>query len=181
MATPQVIRCCQLDMNSSQPPVVALRDALAELYPEENSARMVVADAGLDAHKIAFSPRAQTNWHNILAEAVRQKRLDVLLAVVRTAYGGNSVLTDAYAEYRAFIDHGGHMEAPAQLPAIGSIETGGGSYVSGNVEIKSGDFVGRDKITHIHQTLFSETDLQYQNNRRTLRQMVKKILDRGCP
>jgi hypothetical protein len=57
----------------------ALRDVLAELYAEESTARVVVGDAGLDAKQIAFSSRAQTNWHNILAVAIRQARLDPLL------------------------------------------------------------------------------------------------------
>mgnify|MGYP002382456333 CR=1 FL=1 len=36
--------------------------------------RGVVDDAGLNAAAIAFSARAVTNWHNILAEAIRQAR-----------------------------------------------------------------------------------------------------------
>lgn len=45
-----------------------LRDVLAELYPREEDARLVAHDAGLDEKLITFSPRAQTNWHNILAD-----------------------------------------------------------------------------------------------------------------
>ena len=44
----------------------ALRDALAALYPIDQDARRVVEDAGLTVIQITFSPRAQTNWHNIL-------------------------------------------------------------------------------------------------------------------
>lgn len=60
----------------SQTVFAALRDALAELYSGEQDSHVVVADAGLDASQITFSNRAQTNWHNILAEALRQNRLD---------------------------------------------------------------------------------------------------------
>ncbi len=73
----------------------ALRDALAKLYPEERDARVVVDDAGLVATQIAFSPRAQTNWHNILAAALRQNRLDALLQIVRAAYGDNPAFQTA--------------------------------------------------------------------------------------
>jgi hypothetical protein len=52
----------------SHPIFAALREALAELYPKEQDAVVVVMDDGLDARQIAFSRRAQTNWHNILTE-----------------------------------------------------------------------------------------------------------------
>ena len=64
-----------------------LRDALAELYPEEKDSRVVVADAGLGAKAIAFSSRAQTNWHNILAAAAGTYQLDALLQVGAVALG----------------------------------------------------------------------------------------------
>lgn len=44
--------------------------------PKKKTARVVVADAGLDAKAIAFSSRAQTNWHNILAAAAGVRQLD---------------------------------------------------------------------------------------------------------
>lgn len=56
----------------SQTVLAALRDALAQLYPREPDTYVIVADAGLDERQITFSSRAQTNWHNILAEALRQ-------------------------------------------------------------------------------------------------------------
>lgn len=74
----------------------ALREALAALYPEEQDARVVVNDAGLNAHQITFSSRAQTNWHNILTEALRQNRLDALQTV--------------YGQYRHLIDQGGRIK-----------------------------------------------------------------------
>jgi len=76
----------------------ALRDVLADLYPEENDARVIVADAGLDAKQIPFSSRAQTNWQNILAEAIRQARLDSLLKIALTDYAANSALLAAYGQ-----------------------------------------------------------------------------------
>jgi hypothetical protein len=99
----------------------ALRDALANLYPEQMDARRVVDDAGVDPRQIAFSGRAITNWHNTLAEAIRQQRLDALLKVVRTEYEGNKQLATAYIGYSRLIDEGGQLEAPVQLSDQGGI------------------------------------------------------------
>jgi len=116
-----------------------LRDVLADLYPEENDARVVVADAGLDAKQIPFSARAQTNWHNILAAAIRQARLDPLLKLALANYVANPALLDAYGQYQFLIDQGGSLEAPAPLPADADVT------ITGDVNLNQGDFVGRDK------------------------------------
>lgn len=93
----------------------ALRDALAALYPVEEDARVVVADAGLAAAQIAFSPRAQTNWHHILVEARRQQRLDRLLEIARSAYPDNRLLNDACAAYERLAAQGAEMELQGHL------------------------------------------------------------------
>lgn len=72
----------QCDLTEGRSIFSALRNALAALYPVDEDARLVVDDAGLAAIGIAFSSRAQTNWHNILVEAVRQGCLDILLRIV---------------------------------------------------------------------------------------------------
>ncbi|MFZ4656662.1 MAG: effector-associated domain EAD1-containing protein [Caldilineaceae bacterium] len=117
----------------------ALRDVLADLYPEENAARVVVDDAGLDAKQIPFSSRAQTNWHNILAEAIRQARLDPLLKIALADYAATPVLLAAYGQYRLLIEQGGSLEAPAPLPADADVT------IAGDVNLNQGDFVARDK------------------------------------
>lgn len=117
----------------------ALRDALAALYPVDEDARRVVADAGLVAMQITFSPRAQTNWHNILAEAIFQARLDALLEIVYADYAANPALVAAYEQYCLFVDQGNRFEAPEQLAA------GAGVTIVGDVHIDGGDFIGRDK------------------------------------
>src|SRR5688572_26350538 len=75
-----------------------------------------------------------------------------------------------------------HDESEEEKTAASEVHTGGGVYVAGNVAT-SGDFIGRDKIVHgdeirgnkvTIQQVLSETDIQDQNNRRTLRQMVRK-------
>lgn len=125
--------------NNGQSIFVALRDVLAELYAEESTARVVVDDAGLDAKQIAFSSRSQTNWHNILAAAIRQARLDSLLKIALADYAANPALLAAYGQYRLWIEQGGSLEAPAALPADASV------MISGDVNLKQGDFIGRDK------------------------------------
>ena len=126
--------------NNGQVIFAALRDILAELYAEESTARTVVHDAGLDAKQIPFSARAQTNWHNILAEAIRQARLDPLLKIALADYAANPALLAAYGQYRLWIEQDGYLEAPASLSADASVT------IAGNVNLNQGDFVGHDKL-----------------------------------
>lgn len=127
----------------------ALRDALAILYPEEQSARVVVDDAGLAPTQILFSSRAQTNWHNILTEANRQSRLETLLQVVRANYANNPMFQTADDQYRQLLDQGGKIEPPAPLTAdsdpLPTIETAGGPLIAGNVAANLGDVIGCDQ------------------------------------
>jgi len=109
---------------NSQAIFAALRNALAALYPKEEDARVVVDDAGLPAANISFCARAQTNWHNILAEAVRQERVEPLLYFALSPYSVNPALLAAYAQYRLLIDQDGHLEATDQLPASGATIAG---------------------------------------------------------
>jgi hypothetical protein len=95
-----------MDMDS-QTVFAALRDALAELYPEERNTRVLVSDAGLAAKQITFSSRARTNWHNILTEALRQKRCEQLLEFVRNDYPDNRRLQEACAAYAHLLAQGG--------------------------------------------------------------------------
>ena len=100
-----------------------LRDVLSELYLSESDSHVIVADAGLDAGSIAFSSRAKTNWHNILAQSIRQNRLPVLLGIARNDYLDNQPLTVACADYHRFIEQGGWLESPSQLPVDGDVIT----------------------------------------------------------
>ena len=96
------------------PEVVALlRDTLAALYPDEPSARRVVADAGLDARPIAFSPQALNNWHAILSEAIKVDKVESLLEVVRRTYGNNAAFQRVDQAYQ---EQGGHLFMPAHWP-----------------------------------------------------------------
>lgn len=92
--------------------LTALRDALADLYPDLDSARVVVADVGLDAANIAFSSRARTNWHNILSQAVHNGQVDDLLAVVRSQYPNNPKLQAVARDVRSFLARQAQAAAP---------------------------------------------------------------------
>ena len=138
------------ELPDSQTIFAALRDALASLYSAEQDARVVVDDAGLVAIQIAFSTRAQTNWHNILSAALQQQRLEVLLEVARNEYLDNEALYTAHLTYRRLIEQGGRLAVPPQ-PLEGGVtqtlKTSGGMVVAGSVTT-SGDVIGRDQ--HIH-------------------------------
>ncbi|MEZ4869418.1 MAG: effector-associated domain EAD1-containing protein [Caldilineaceae bacterium] len=95
-----------------------LRDICAALYPKEPDTRTVVFDAGVDASRIAFSARAQTNWQNILDEAIRQERLDALILVIRKAYGRNARLQAVLADYDRFVAAGGRFEISTRTEVL---------------------------------------------------------------
>ena len=80
-----------------------LRDILAELYPGEGSARVVVSDAGLNEQRIAFSGTAVNTWHSILREAENSGKIEKLFNVVLGEYSGNQEIVHAIDEYRLFI------------------------------------------------------------------------------
>ena len=75
--------------------LTALRSALANLYPTQDDAQRVVADAGLNLAYIRFSDKAINNWNNILLEAEKHDCLDALLEVVLQEYSANPALLKA--------------------------------------------------------------------------------------
>jgi hypothetical protein len=86
-----------------QPVFAALRDVLADLYPTEQDANVIVHDAGMVTRKIIFHARAQTNWHNILTEAFKQNCFDALLKIALHDYPNNRALRLAYDDYRRLL------------------------------------------------------------------------------
>ncbi|MEZ4861240.1 MAG: effector-associated domain EAD1-containing protein [Caldilineaceae bacterium] len=134
----------------SQTIFAALRDAFAELYPEESSARVVAEDAGLEPSLIAFSPRAQTNWHNILAEAIRQNGLDQLLAIARSNYGNFPAFRAAMAAYQQHIEAQGPLQLHQLQPSDADAPAPGDSPYQGMEFFDVGDaarFFGREALT----------------------------------
>jgi WD40 repeat protein len=141
-------------MQRSQHQILAdLRNAAALLYPEESSARVIVDDAGLDARQIAFSSRAESNWHNIWLTAIRQNQTDALVAVLADRYPSHPPLQAAIANYRHFLAAGGQFNAQALLadsapdddvPAPGESPYQGMAYY----DVADADrFFGREALT----------------------------------
>lgn len=129
----------------SQTIFAALRDVFAELYPQEADARVVVADAGLEINQIAFHSRAQTNWHNIVTEAVRQSCLDRLLAIVQANYKDYQPLQAAAVIYQQFVEQYGQLSLPGlEDPAPGESPYKGMEYF----DVADADrFFGREQLT----------------------------------
>lgn len=135
----------------SQPHILAaLRDVCAVLYPEERDTRVVVADAGLDEHQVAFSPRAETNWHNIWLEAIRQNRVDALLAVMAARYPTNPSLQATITTYHRFLATGGRLDAQTLLTATDDTPAPGDPPYQGMAYYDVADadrFFGREALT----------------------------------
>lgn len=85
---------------SEQPSLLTFaRATLAHLYPDEPTARRVVADAGLAADRIAFSGHATNTWQAILREAEKTGQMGAVLAVALKEYGSNQALQAVAAFY----------------------------------------------------------------------------------
>jgi WD40 repeat protein len=140
-------------LQRSQSTVLAeLRNATALLYPDDSSARRIVADAGLDARQIAFDSRATNNWHHIWVAAIHQNRVDALLDVLTNEYPDNLSLQSAIANYQHFLATGGRLNAqafpadnaPDDAPAPGDPPYQGMAYY----DVADADrFFGREALT----------------------------------
>jgi len=80
--------------------VANLRSILADLYPDEPSARLVVSDTGLNSKRIAFSNTAINTWFAILREAENTSKIEALFQIVLREYETNSILRAAIDAYR---------------------------------------------------------------------------------
>lgn len=83
-----------------------MRDVLASLYLDKDSAERVAKDAGLDPRWIAFSTRAVDNWEAILEEAEKNKQIPVLLDVAVAQYSQKHELLDARTAYQVWEEAG---------------------------------------------------------------------------
>jgi hypothetical protein len=77
-----------------------LRDVLAQLYPDESSARRMAAQAHLDSARIHFSARAIDSWHAIMTEASHAGMVERVIDAAQREYGTNAELTRAVHHYR---------------------------------------------------------------------------------
>jgi hypothetical protein len=68
------------------PGLTRLRDLLAYLYPTVNLSRQVVEQAGMSSGQIEFTSAATSNWHNILKEALRRKKVGAIVTVAQAEF-----------------------------------------------------------------------------------------------
>lgn len=78
-----------------------LRNILAELYTEEADTRRVVYDAAMDSKNISFSTKAINNWTNILHQAQKENKIDVLKNVTIEEFKTNKDLSKYWDDYLA--------------------------------------------------------------------------------
>lgn len=96
------------------------RDILADLYPDIDTAKVVVDDIGLATANIDFSPTARTNWHHILKAIMRAKQMDALIDRVQQDHPTYPPLLDAVQAYHDYLAHSrGQFTVPAEPPLDG--------------------------------------------------------------
>ena len=78
----------------------ALRDVLANLYPDEVDGRRVADESGLTITRITFSAQAVQNWTNILTYALNQESLSDVVEIAQGEYGKNPKLASAWSAYQ---------------------------------------------------------------------------------
>jgi len=93
-----------------------LADALAELYPDQASARVLALSAGLKLGQIPFDARASNTWILLLAEAEAQGRTQPLLDRAAAQYASYEPLVTAGQAYADWVTAGRPMTAPAHAP-----------------------------------------------------------------
>lgn len=87
-----------------------LADALAELYPDQASARAMATTAGLTLGQIPFDARASNTWVFLLNEAEAQGRTPAVLARAREQYPVQEGLDSACQAYAGWAAAGRAQE-----------------------------------------------------------------------
>lgn len=123
----------------------ALRDVLAALYSNEQNARVIIADAGLDLIKITFNGPPRAYWHNILTEASHQNQLDRLLVIALGDYRGNRPLEDAYVAYTRLRERGEWVESFLQFSGVTEVAFPPVAHAIYQLPPPPADFTGRKK------------------------------------
>lgn len=85
---------------------VAVRDLLADLYPDKTSARRIVFEAGLDRGRIAFHARSTDTWQNILIYATQTREVDALFDVACGYFPKRADLAAVCAAYQETLAQG---------------------------------------------------------------------------
>ena len=83
--------------------LTSLRDVLAMLYPVDDDARRIAAEAQMSTLRVKFVGQAVTTWHSLLQEAFLQGMIPAIIDVARAPreFQRNKALTDAADAYLA--------------------------------------------------------------------------------
>jgi hypothetical protein len=83
--------------------LTALRDVLAALYPSDDDARRIAAEAGLSTRRVKFGNQSVLTWHSLLHEASLQDMMPAILEVVCSPneFQRNAALAEAASAYLA--------------------------------------------------------------------------------
>ncbi|MBB4080941.1 V8-like Glu-specific endopeptidase [Lewinella aquimaris] len=85
-------------MTSWSTKLTELRGTLTELYPEKEEGKMLVDMAGIPSGSIAFSDKAQVNWHNILKEANKRSKVRDIVQIAIQEYPEREELPRLFTE-----------------------------------------------------------------------------------
>lgn len=79
--------------------MIELRALLAEFYPDVDSIRRVLHDAGIDAARINLNAAPLDSWHAVLIEAEKRSQIVALLKAVEGDYGNNPQFQQLYRTF----------------------------------------------------------------------------------
>ncbi|NJB87279.1 V8-like Glu-specific endopeptidase [Lewinella marina] len=96
-----------------------LRGHLVELYPEKEDGRMMVEMAGLPPGSIAFSDKATSNWHQILREANKRRKVTDLVQLAIQDYPEREELARLFTE----VEEAEPLTSAAALNSVLEMET----------------------------------------------------------
>jgi hypothetical protein len=92
-----------------------LRDTLANLYLDRESAHRIVTDANIRPELVTYSDKAIDNWSNIIQEANKQGLLIPLLEVVLREYPRNLLLKEALSELKEEVSSDGRHKGGVNI------------------------------------------------------------------
>lgn len=109
------------------PALYALRDVLAELYPDVADAKVVAATALLSYSGIVLQGKPRTVWQSILEEAAKQECVEAVIAEAMREYGRSAALVAAVEAYR----RSASGQPPSDVVGVGSRSHGGQEELAG--------------------------------------------------
>lgn len=82
-----------------------LQKVLADLYPDPDDAKRIIADAGLNLALIKLGGSAINMWFNIVDHAEKVQQIPALLACVAAEYGANAEFQQLRQSYLNTLAH----------------------------------------------------------------------------